>query len=88
MTAIPWAVLIALCISQASTTVMKGGDVVKDPYDLCSNPLLELGSLDLGELRQYETSAERVTASVLAENVYAWSLDNGVQRAVSRQAWI
>ena len=36
------------------------GDVVKDPYNLCSSPLEELKSLDLIELRQYATFGEGV----------------------------
>lgn len=36
------------------------GDVVKDPYNLCSSPIEELRSLNLIELRQYETSGEQV----------------------------
>lgn len=54
--------LIALSFQTVSCAAQKGGDIVKDPYDLCTNPLLELGSLDLVELRQYETSAQRVSS--------------------------
>lgn len=50
------------------------GDVVKDPYNLCSSPLEELESLDLIELRQYETFGERVILCHVLGNLHCKSM--------------
>ena len=56
-----WILALSICLPRPGLQAQNAGHIVKDPYDLCSNPLLELRSLDLIELRQYETSGERVS---------------------------